>query len=92
MAFIHRILGRDEADPGSPWPTYIGHWDWTRLIQAHHGLHTHRTLGLDEADPGSPWPMCEKFRQLLAVGRWFPPGTAVSSTRKTDFIIIISPP
>ena len=26
--------------------------------------------------------MCEKFRQLLAVGRWFPPGTPVSSTRK----------
>ena len=26
--------------------------------------------------------MCGKFRQLLAVGRWFPPGTPVSSTRK----------
>ena len=26
--------------------------------------------------------MCEKFHQLLAVGRWFPPGTLVSSTRK----------
>ena len=26
--------------------------------------------------------MCEKFHQLLAVGRWFPPGTSVSSTRK----------
>ena len=26
--------------------------------------------------------MCEKFRQLLDVGRWFPPGTPVSSTRK----------
>ena len=26
--------------------------------------------------------MCEKFRQLLALGRWFPPGTPVSSTRK----------
>ena len=26
--------------------------------------------------------MCEKFHQLLAVGRWFPPGTPVSSTRK----------
>ena len=26
--------------------------------------------------------MCEKFRQLLAAGRWFPPGTPVSSTRK----------
>ena len=26
--------------------------------------------------------MCEKFRQLLATGRWFPPGTPVSSTRK----------
>ena len=25
--------------------------------------------------------MCEKFHQLLAVGRWFPPGTPVSSTR-----------
>ena len=25
---------------------------------------------------------CEKFHQLLAVGRWFPPGTPVSSTRK----------
>ena len=25
---------------------------------------------------------CEQFRQLLAVGRWFPPGTPVSSTRK----------
>ena len=24
----------------------------------------------------------EKFHQLLAVGRWFPPGTPVSSTRK----------
>ena len=23
-----------------------------------------------------------KFHQLLAVGRWFPPGTPVSSTRK----------
>ena len=27
-------------------------------------------------------PMCEKCHQLLAVGRWFPPGTLVSSTRK----------
>ena len=26
--------------------------------------------------------MGEKFHQLLAVGRWFPPGTPVSSTRK----------
>ena len=26
--------------------------------------------------------MCERFHQLLAVGRWFPPGTPVSSTRK----------
>ena len=26
--------------------------------------------------------MCEKFHQLLGVGRWFPPGTPVSSTRK----------
>ena len=26
--------------------------------------------------------MCEKFHHLLAVGRWFPPGTPVSSTRK----------
>ena len=26
--------------------------------------------------------MCEKFHQLLAVGRWFPLGTPVSSTRK----------
>ena len=26
--------------------------------------------------------LCEKFRQLLAVGRWFPPVTLVSSTRK----------
>ena len=26
--------------------------------------------------------MCEKFHQFLAVGRWFPPGTPVSSTRK----------
>ena len=31
--------------------------------------------------------MCEKFHQLLAVGRWFPPGTPVSSTRK---LILIS--
>ena len=26
--------------------------------------------------------MCEKFHQLLAIGRWFPPGAPVSSTRK----------
>ena len=26
--------------------------------------------------------VCEKFHQLLGVGRWFPPGTPVSSTRK----------
>ena len=26
--------------------------------------------------------VCERFRQLLAVGRWFPPVTLVSSTRK----------
>ena len=26
--------------------------------------------------------MCEKLYQLLAVGRWFPPGTPGSSTRK----------
>ena len=26
--------------------------------------------------------MCEKFHRLFAVGRWFPPGTPVSSTRK----------
>ena len=26
--------------------------------------------------------MCEKCHQLIAVGRWFPPGTPVSSTRK----------
>ena len=25
---------------------------------------------------------CQKFRQLLSVGRWIPPGTLVSSTRK----------
>ena len=25
--------------------------------------------------------LCKKFHQLLAVGRWFPPGTPVSSTR-----------
>ena len=36
--------------------------------------------------------MCEKFHQLLAVGRWFPPGTPVSSTRSLVFIITISPP
>ena len=29
-----------------------------------------------------PGRMCEKVHQLLAVGRWFPPGTPVSSTRK----------
>ena len=32
--------------------------------------------------PGGQTRMCEKFHQLLAVGRWFPPGTPVSSTRK----------
>ena len=26
--------------------------------------------------------MCEKFRQFLAIGRWFSPGTPVSSTRR----------
>ena len=26
--------------------------------------------------------VCEKFLQLLAVDRWFPPGTPVSSSRK----------
>ena len=26
--------------------------------------------------------MTEVFHQLVAVGRWFPPGTRVSSTRK----------
>ena len=26
--------------------------------------------------------MCEKVHRLLAVGRWFPPGTPVSSTRE----------
>ena len=26
--------------------------------------------------------MCENCHQLLAVGRWFPPGTPVSSTRE----------
>ena len=31
------------------------------------------------------------FQMLFAVGRWFPPGAPVSST-KIDFIIIISPP
>ena len=28
------------------------------------------------------YKLIEKFHQLLAVGRWFPPGTPVSSTRK----------
>ena len=37
--------------------------------------------------------MCEQFRQLLAAGRWFPPGTPVSSTRKLiSSSLIISPP
>ena len=35
-----------------------------------------------EDDCGWSGRMCEKFHQLLAVGRWFPPGTPVSSTRK----------
>ena len=26
--------------------------------------------------------MCEKFRQLLATGQWFPPSTPVPSNRK----------
>ena len=28
--------------------------------------------------------MCDKICQLLATGRWFSPGTSVSSTNKTD--------
>ena len=28
--------------------------------------------------------LCDKIRQLLATGRWFSPGTPVSSTNKTD--------
>jgi hypothetical protein len=28
--------------------------------------------------------LCNKVYQLLATGRWFPPGTPVSSTNKTD--------
>ena len=29
-------------------------------------------------------PYVCKFRQLLSIGRWFPPGTPVSSTSETD--------
>jgi hypothetical protein len=29
-------------------------------------------------------PLCDKVYQLLATGRWFSPGTPVSSTNKTD--------
>jgi hypothetical protein len=28
--------------------------------------------------------LCDKIRQLLATGRWFPPSTSDSSTNKTD--------
>ena len=28
--------------------------------------------------------MCESLSVILAVGRWFPPGTPVSSTSETD--------
>ena len=35
--------------------------------------------------------VCALRPETLAVGQWFPPGTPVSSTIKTDFIII-SPP
>jgi hypothetical protein len=28
--------------------------------------------------------LCDKVYQLLATGRWFSPGTPVSSTNKTD--------
>ena len=33
-----------------------------------------------------------KVCQLLAVGRWFPPGTPVSSTSETDISSSSSPP
>ena len=35
-----------------------------------------------ETETDSRGRMCEMFHQLLAVDRWFPPGTPVSSTRK----------
>jgi hypothetical protein len=40
-------------------------------------------------EPHSWWDaldtaLCDKVRQWLATGRWFPPGTQVSSTNKTD--------
>ena len=37
------------------------------------------SMTIDDRNGGR---MCEKLHQLLAVGRWFPPGTPVSSTRK----------
>ena len=43
----------------------------------------HIEYGPPSSNPGlGRGRMCEKFHQLLAVGRWFPPGTPVSSTRK----------
>ena len=54
----------------------------TRVISAYH----HYSC---EFEPRS-WrsvldtTLCDKVRQLLATGRWFSPGTPVSSTNKID--------
>ena len=74
--------------PKIPWKI-PGRWDrmvvgftTTCAIIAYH-------LYSCEFEPHSWWDaldtaLCDKVCQWLATGRWFPPGTPVSSTNKTD--------
>ena len=49
-----------------------------------HGLHDLLSSLLRGFDTVSGYfAVCEKVRQLLVDGRWFPPGSPVSATNKT---------
>ena len=65
---------------GQSWSSSYG--SWTFAICAYHPYSC-------EFEPGS-WrgvldtTLCDKVCQWLATGRWFSPGTSISSTNKTD--------
>ena len=78
LCFFHPRYGEDghtvgEAEFQPPNPIRL-QWDIPNEVGA--------VLSTSTRHNSKTACMCEKFHQLLAVGRWFPPGTPVSSTRK----------
>ena len=68
--------------------------NWTTIkIPGHHGL---GLVASHCCDPGSGWAWAWAGRvtvsSVIDVGRWFPPGTRVSSTSETDTSSLKPPP